>query len=60
MLIKKYLFLALCALLLCTACGKRPDTVDAPDGTDPRAYPRTYPDISTDPVPTKTDAIKNQ
>lgn len=42
--------LMLCALLLCSACGKRPDVVDAPDGTNPNAYPRTYPDTSTDPA----------
>ncbi len=37
-------------LLLCAACGKRPDVVDAPDGSDPKAYPHTYPDVKTDPA----------
>lgn len=36
-------------LLALSACGKRPDVVDAPDGTDAKAYPRTYPDLGTDP-----------
>ncbi len=37
-------------LLCCVACGKRPEVVDAPDGSDPKAYPHTYPDLSTDPA----------
>lgn len=44
------ILLMLCALLLCAACGKRPDVVDAPEGSDPNAFPRKYPDISTDPA----------
>ncbi|NDE90681.1 MAG: hypothetical protein EB059_06035 [Alphaproteobacteria bacterium] len=39
----------LAIFLSLTGCGKRPDIVDPPDGADPKAYPRSYPDISTDP-----------
>lgn len=45
------LFIALSALILfCTSCGKHPDVLDPPDGGDPKAFPRTYPDTSTDPA----------
>ena len=45
-----WMMLALCMMLSVAACGKRPDTVDAPEGSDPKAYPHTYPDVSTDPA----------
>ncbi|HEU0117469.1 MAG TPA: hypothetical protein VFR09_02445 [Alphaproteobacteria bacterium] len=35
--------------LVLTGCGKKPGHVDPPLGADETAFPRTYPDISTDP-----------
>jgi hypothetical protein len=55
--------LLLSALLLCCACGKRPDVLDAPEGSDPKAWPHTYPDTTTDPagVPVpKAENTKNR
>jgi hypothetical protein len=40
---------ALMALCLLSACGKKADVMEAPEGADPKAYPRHYPDVSTDP-----------
>lgn len=31
------------ALALLSACGKKPAEIDAPTGSDPRLFPRTYP-----------------
>ena len=33
------------------ACGVKPKEVSAPEGADSTAFPRTYPDLSTDPRP---------
>ena len=50
-MLRNFCFILLCGLLLLSvACGKRPDTVDAPEGSDPKIFPHTYPDLSTDPV----------
>jgi hypothetical protein len=39
-------------IMLClSACGKKPNFVDAPESTQTDQYPRTYPDIATDPKP---------
>ena len=46
----RLILLAFC-LLLPTACGKRPAKVDAPPSASDLSYPRTYPDIKTDPRP---------
>lgn len=39
------------ALLVMAGCGVRPGRLAAPEGADPEAYPRTYPDPATDPPP---------
>jgi hypothetical protein len=53
--------LILCAMLvLCTACGKRADMLDPPEGGNPRAFPRYYPDISTDPSGVSVTKPKKQ
>jgi hypothetical protein len=36
-------------VLALSACGKRASMMEAPEGSDPSAYPRHYPDLSTDP-----------
>jgi hypothetical protein len=36
-------------LCLLSACGKKADVMEAPEGADPSAYKRHYPDVSTDP-----------
>jgi hypothetical protein len=43
------LLAGLMALCLLSACGKKPDVMEAPEGADPNAYPRHYPDVITDP-----------
>lgn len=40
------------AMLALAACGKKPAGVSAPEGADPYAYPKHYPDAGTDPQPT--------
>lgn len=50
------LLLALAALML-AGCGRKPGFVDAPPGSDPAAYPRTYPDPRTDPAPTGVNPL---
>jgi hypothetical protein len=46
-------FTAFLAILLIaatlSACGKKPEVMEAPVGADPLAYPRSYPDVRTDP-----------
>jgi hypothetical protein len=41
--------MVLAALCLLSACGKKATVMEAPEGSDPNAYPRHYPDIETDP-----------
>lgn len=41
----------LIVLGLLTACGIKPSSVEPPDADKGTAFPRTYPDISTDPLP---------
>lgn len=41
----------LCALITLAGCGVKPDSLEPPPGTAPNSYPRTYPDIATDPIP---------
>jgi hypothetical protein len=41
--------IGLMALCLLSACGKKADVMEAPEGADPSAYKRHYPDVSTDP-----------
>jgi hypothetical protein len=37
--------------LLLTACGKKPNQVDPPPGSEDVVYPQIYPDPATDPKP---------
>lgn len=37
------ILVALTALALLSACGKKPAQIDAPAGSDPTLFPRTYP-----------------
>ena len=46
---RNLVLISFCAVL--TACGVRPGQLSAPEGSDPSAYPRTYPDTQTDPKP---------
>ena len=34
-----------------SACGVKPKEVSAPEGAENAQFPRTYPDLSTDPAP---------
>lgn len=46
-IVAMFAFLAVVA----SACGKRPPYVDPPSDTTDTLFPRTYPDLSTDPTP---------
>jgi len=46
-----FTIITLAAMLVMAGCGVRPGRVSAPEGADPDAYPRTYPDPATDPAP---------
>jgi len=37
--------------LLVTACGVKPGSVSAPKGAEDNSFPRTYPNLETDPQP---------
>jgi len=37
--------------LLISACGVKPGSVSAPEGSENNQYPRTYPNIQNDPQP---------
>lgn len=45
----KKTLLAFLALYALAACGIKPGYVDPPNGPDSSNFPRTYPDVSTDP-----------
>lgn len=38
-------------LVLLSACGVKPGSVDLPPEVESGEFPRTYPDIKTDPPP---------
>jgi hypothetical protein len=40
-----------CILLSLCACGVKPGDVDPPEEVKTGEFPRTYPDLSTDPPP---------
>ena len=42
-------FLIFFVTALTAACGVKPGAVDAPSGRDQDSFPRTYPDLATDP-----------
>lgn len=42
------LTLALCTL---ASCGVKPDEIEPPDEVKSKEFPRTYPDLNTDPPP---------
>lgn len=42
----------ICACIVLGACGVKPGSVEPPEGSpDPDPFPRTYPNVSTDPLP---------
>lgn len=43
--------LAAAALLALAACGKKPNTLEPPEGADTTRYPRPYPNPVHDPAP---------
>lgn len=46
------LMLAICiatTLVITTSCGIKPENVDPPPEAENKVFPRTYPDITTDP-----------
>jgi PBP1b-binding outer membrane lipoprotein LpoB len=47
---KFYTLLLLSAVLL-GGCGVKPAAVDAPGDVEEDTFPRTYPDLATDPAP---------
>lgn len=36
-------------IIMLAACGIKPGSVDSPAAGQPDTYPRTYPDLNTDP-----------
>jgi hypothetical protein len=46
-----WLIALLWPLLALSACGKKPNEVDPPPGAEDNIFPKTYPNISTDPKP---------
>lgn len=48
---KKINLLLVFCLILLGACGVKPGQVSPPEGGDGSGFPRTYPDIRTDPTP---------
>ena len=46
-----WLIALLLPVLMLAACGKKPNQVDPPPGAEDITFPKTYPDISTDPKP---------
>ena len=46
-----WLIALLLPILMLAACGKKPNLVDPPPGAEDITFPKTYPDISTDPKP---------
>ena len=51
---RKLLILSL--FLGLSACGVKPGQVSAPEGSEDTVFPKTYPDIKTDPVPARMRA----
>lgn len=47
---KHYMIMALLCVAL-SGCGIKPSSVDAPNESGKREFPRTYPDPQTDPEP---------
>jgi hypothetical protein len=41
-------------VIILSSCGVKPGSPDSPAGEDKVEYPRTYPDINTDPKPSTT------
>lgn len=41
----------LVACMALSACGIKPGEVEPPEGEGSSSYPRTYPDLGTDPQP---------
>lgn len=39
------------AALLLSSCGIKPDSLEPPPGAENKTFPRTYPDLSSDPRP---------
>jgi hypothetical protein len=37
--------------LLVAGCGVKPDDIEPPDEVKNKEFPRTYPDLNTDPPP---------
>ena len=49
--VRAFLILGIC--LVMGACGVKPGDVSPPEGTEEKAFPATYPDLSTDPAPAR-------
>lgn len=37
--------------IILASCGVKPGHVDPPEGSEETGFPRTYPDLDTDPKP---------
>lgn len=44
-------FIVLVFSLALISCGAKPKDMEPGDNYDPQKFPRTYPDIKTDPMP---------
>ena len=51
-MIRTIILFAIAASLV-TGCGIKPGRVDPPQGKDKDTFPRTYPDLTSDPEPTR-------
>lgn len=49
MLRKHFILITVLLCFLTSSCGIKPSGVDAPSGSDPKLFPRTYPDPALDP-----------
>ena len=49
--IAHFLFALPLLVLPLSGCGIKPSSVDPPPGAENLKFPRTYPDLSTDPGP---------
>ncbi len=47
----KNLVILFLGCIILGGCGVKPNRVDPPVGAEQSEFPRTYPDLSTDPAP---------
>ena len=58
MTFKKNFAILLAALCALSACGVKPSNINPPEEMQNHKFPRTYPDIDTDPAPYIPPTVK--